>query len=432
MRIVMLASGSRGDVQPYIALGKGLVNAGHSVKLLTHDSYEKQIRASGLGFAALHGNPQEVMETEEMRKLLEKGNFLVINAHSSKLAKEATQAWAKTGLENCQDAELLISGVGGLYVAFGLSEKFNIPLLQAYVFPFSPTKEFPAAMVPKSVANFGGGAKRLSHQAFRQIMWQSSRAADTLMRKNVLNLPTAPFMGPYASARFNQLPAVYGFSPSVIPQPADWKDAKVTGYWFLDEEDTWTPPQSLTDFLQNGPAPLYIGFGSMGSRKPQETANLVLEALAKTKQRAILLSGWSGMKSDNVPDSVFLVDSVPHSWLFPKVAGVVHHGGVGTTAAGLRAGVPTAIIPFFGDQPFWGARIAELGVGPQPIPRKNLTSDNLAAAIQTLVTDKAMQQRAKDLGKKIRDENGIANVLSVIKTLEKKSGTPVAHLSRAS
>jgi sterol 3beta-glucosyltransferase len=310
--------------------------------------------------------------------------------------------------------------VGGLYVAFGLAEKFNIPLLQAYVFPFSPTKEFPAAMVPKSVANFGGGANRLSHQAFRQIMWQSSRAADTLMRQKVLNLPTAPFMGPYASATFNQLPAVYGFSPSVIPQPSDWKDAKVTGYWFLDEGNTWTPPQALTDFLQSGPAPVYIGFGSMGSRKPEETANLVLEALAKTKQRAILLSGWNGMKSDNVPDSVFLVDSVPHSWLFPKVAGVVHHGGVGTTAAGLRAGVPTTIVPFFGDQPFWGARIAELGVGTQPIPRKNLTSDNLAAAIQTLVTDKGMKQRASDLGKKIRAEDGIANVLSVIKTLEKK------------
>jgi sterol 3beta-glucosyltransferase len=419
MRIAIIASGSQGDVQPYIALGKGLADAGHAVRIVTHDTYEKSVRSHGLDFYALKGNPQEVMETEEMRKLLEKGNFLAINAHTSKLVQEAAQHWAKDGLVACQDAELLVAGVGGLFVALALAEKLKLPLLQAYVFPFTATREFPAALVPKSVAQFGGGANRLSHQLFRQIMWQGSRAADKLVRQNVLDLPASPFFGPYNNLRLQQLPVLYGFSPSVIPQPSDWQNAKVTGYWFLDAANDWTPPRALTDFLQNGSPPVYIGFGSMGSRNPEETANLVLQALEKTKQRAVLLSGWSGMRRENMPDSVFLVDSVPHSWLFPRVAAVVHHGGAGTTAAGLRAGVPSVVIPFFGDQPFWGERVASLGVGPKPIPRKQLTAARLAHAIQTTVTDQAMRQRAADLGKKIRAEDGIANAVAVIEQIEK-------------
>jgi sterol 3beta-glucosyltransferase len=421
MRVAILASGSRGDVQPYVALGKALADASHAVKILTHGGYEKQVRSYGLEFAELKGNPQEVAESEEMLKLLEKGNFLSINAHTSKIVKEASQHWAKDGLVACKDAELLIAGVGGLFLAVALAEKLNIPLLQAYVFPFTPTKDFPAALVPKSVANFGGSANHLSHQLFRQIMWQGSRGADNLVRQNVLNLPAAPFFGPYTSPRFQQLPALYGFSPSVIPQPSDWQNAKVTGYWFLDTADDWTPPQALTDFLQKGSPPVYIGFGSMGSRKPEETANLVLKALEQSNQRAILLSGWSGMRRENMPDSVLLVDSVPHSWLFPKVAAVVHHGGAGTTAAGLRAGVPSVIIPFFGDQPFWGERVAALGVGPKPIPRKQLTAEKLASAIQTAVTDQTMRQRAAALGKKIQAENGIANTVAVINQIAKRN-----------
>ncbi|MGL4609072.1 MAG: glycosyltransferase [Trueperaceae bacterium] len=423
MRIAIIASGSQGDVQPYIALGKGLSDAGHAVRIVTHENYEKSVRAYGLDFYVLKGNPQEVMETEEIRALLEKGNFLAINAHTSKLVKEATQDWARAGLAAFKDAELLIAGVGGLYVAFALAEKLNIPFLQAYVFPFTPTKAFPTTLAPKSVGQFGGGVNKLSHSVFRQIMWQSSRAADNLARKNVLNLPPAPFMGPYSSPRFQQYPALYGFSPSVLPQPSDWQNAKVTGYWFLESSSDWTPPQALTDFLQKGSPPVYIGFGSMGSRKPEETANLVLAALEKSKQRAILLSGWSGMKRENMPDSVLLVDSVPHSWLFPRVAAVVHHGGAGTTAAGLRAGVPSIVIPFFGDQPFWGERVAELGVGPKPIPRKTLTAENLASAIQTAVTDKEMRQRAAALGKKIQAENGIASAVAVIAEIEKRKTT---------
>jgi sterol 3beta-glucosyltransferase len=205
----------------------------------------------------------------------------------------------------------------------------------------------------------------------------------------------------------------------VCPKPSDWgNDIHITGYWFLDQGDDWTPPQALVNFLQAGSPPVYIGFGSMSIRKPEETTNLVLKALAQTKQRGIILSGWGGFHVDELPDSVFTLDSVPFSWLFPRLAAVVHHGGAGTTAAGLRAGVPSVVIPFFGDQPFWGQRVAELGVGPAPIPLRKLTVERLSQAIQTAVNDHTMRQRAADLGAKIQGEDGIASAVAVLQQLE--------------
>ena len=176
------------------------------------------------------------------------------------------------------------------------------------------------------------------------------------------------------------------------------------------------------EFLQGGSPPVYVGFGSMSNRKPEETADLVLQALARTQQRAIILSGWSGLHKADLPGSVFMLDSIPFSWLFPRVAAIVHHGGAGTTAAGLRAGVPSVVIPFFGDQPFWGQRIAELGVGPAPIPRRKLTVERLAQAIQKAVTDQAMRQRAANLGSKIQAEDGIARAVAVVQHISNTNG----------
>ena len=237
----------------------------------------------------------------------------------------------------------------------------------------------------------------------------------------MLGLPKAPFWGPYGDDRFKQNPILYGYSPAVIPPPADWNEQmRVTGYWFLDSGDDWTPPADLLEFLQAGTPPVYIGFGSMIMRNPEATAQLIMQALARTRQRAIMLSGWGGLRSTNVPDSVFMIDAVPHAWLFPRMAAVVHHGGAGTTSAGLRAGVPSIIVPFFADQPFWGQRVADLGVGPAPIPFKRLTADRLAQAIQIAVTDQAMRQRAAELGERIRAEDGIARAAAVIQQMQER------------
>ena len=418
MRIAIIALGSQGDVQPYIALGKGLKAAGYEVRLLTHENFERLIISYGLEFCPMQGNVQELIETPEMRELSEKGNFITMTLRTAKETKRVAIQWAQAGLEACRGMDLLIAGVGGLYLALSFAEKLEIPLLQAFVFPFTPTKTFPGILFPQSLNCWGGTVNWFSHQALRQIIWQGSRAGDIAARQQVLNLPASPFFGPHQSPYLHWLPILYGFSSAVIAKPSDWRNTFVTGYWFLDTAPDWTPPPDLVNFLQAGSPPVYVGFGSMGNRNPEETADLVLQALEKTGQRAILSAGWSGMRTENLPDHAFLVNSVPHAWLFPRVAAVVHHGGAGTTAAGLRAGIPTVIIPFFGDQGFWGQRVADLGVGTAPIPRKQLTVERLAQAIQTAVDDRPMRQRAASLGEKIRAEDGVANAVEIIQALE--------------
>ena len=419
MRIMIIAMGSRGDVQPYVALGKGLKAAGHSVRLATHENFESLVNSHELEFCPLKGNVQAFLEDTENRKLLEGGNFLAINARAAKASQRAAIDWADGGLVAGRGMDLLITGVGGLFLGVSLAEKLKIPLLQAYIFPFTPTKAFPAVLFPQSISKLGGAVNRLSHHVFRQIMWQGARTGDGLARQQVLGLPTAPFWGDYHSVHLQRYPILYGLSPSVVAKPSDWQNTHITGYWFLDEAPDWSPPLALLEFLQSGSPPVFVGFGSMVSRKPEETTDLVLQAIALTGQRAILQSGWSGLSRHDLPDTVFMVDSIPHSWLFPRVAAVVHHGGAGTTAAGLRAGIPTIVIPFFGDQPFWGQRVAQLGVGTDSIPRKQLTNARLAEAIHQAVSDRAMHQRAADLGAKIQAEDGVANAVAIVQELEK-------------
>jgi sterol 3beta-glucosyltransferase len=422
MQILAIALGSQGDVQPYVALGKGLQAAGHRVRVMTHVNYERLVTAHGLEFYPAKGNVQEIVESPEMRALLEKGNFLAINKHTAKIAQAAALDWAQVGLAACQGVDLIVAGIGGLNVAVALAEKLQIPLLPAFLFPFTPTRAFPGILFPQSLTKLGGTFNWLSHLLLRQIIWQGFRKADRISRLQVLNLPAAPFWGSYKSAVMHRYPTVYGFSPSVILKPADWRNIEIVGDWFLDASN-WTPPADLVEFLQNGSPPVYIGFGSMGIRNPEETADLVLQAVARTQQRAILQAGWGGLSKADVPDNVLMINSVPHSWLFPWMAAVVHHGGAGTTAAGLRAGVPSIVIPFFGDQPFWGQRIADLGVGTAPIPRKQLTVEKLANAIDRAVTDPVMRQRAADLGAKIQAEDGIGNVVTIVRSIEGKRNT---------
>lgn len=418
MRILIFASGSRGDVQPYVALGKGLKAAGHFVRILTHQNYASLVSSQGLELWPLAGNVQDIVETTEMQARVEKGNFIFLMAQMAKEAEARAVELAQAGLAASQGMDLLIAGMGGLYIGLALAEKLKLPLLQAYLVPFTPTRYFPGALTPGLPAWVGPSLYRLSHQLVRQALWQGFRAADGLARQKVLDLPPAPFWGPYPSDRACSLPTIYGISPSVIQPPPDWgKNIHVTGYWHLEAGENWSPPDDLLDFLDAGPSPVYIGFGSMSSRNPEETAALVLQALSKSNQRAVLLSGWGGLGKVNLPDTVYMIDSVPHAWLFPRLSAVVHHGGAGTTGAGLRAGISSVIIPFFGDQPFWGWRIAELGVGPDPIPRRQLSSEKLAQAIHKAVTNKEMSGRAARLGARIRAEDGIARAVEIIETV---------------
>lgn len=414
MKILIIAGGSRGDVQPYVALGEGLQTAGHTVCVLAAMNFRELITAHGLEFFAMN-DLTEAMTQERVRELAEQGNLLKMLATTGRGAQHLAHQSAVAGLAAASGSDLLIGGLGGLSVGVALAEKLGVPFIQAYLMPFSPTREFPSVLTPLPQSRLTRWANGLSHRLARQMMWQMLRSADNKARTEVLQIPPAPFWGPFAALQEQRLPVLYGYSPQVVPQPQDWDAAiHVTGYWFLPPPASWEPPADLVDFLQSGPPPIYIGFGSMPSRDPQETASLVMRALALAGQRGILSAGWGGLKAEELPASVRLVGSLPHEWLFPQMAAVVHHGGAGTTAAGLAAGVPSIVTPFFGDQPYWGRRVHALGAGPAPLPRRRLTADNLAGAIHQAVTDAAMRQRAANLGKRIRAERGVETAVAVI------------------
>jgi UDP:flavonoid glycosyltransferase YjiC (YdhE family) len=417
MLIAILAMGSRGDVQPYVALGAGLVRAGHQVRLLSHENFQGMVQGSGMEFWPLRGDVEAVLKEGRFQDSLEKGDMLKI----LRLMQEETTRRGRDGiidaLPACEGAEMLIGGMSALGGGLALSEKFKIPFVQAYPFPFTPTKAFPSVAIAAGGA-WPGAINWLTHFFTRQMFWLTLRGGDQVVRKEVLGLPQLPWWGPFGQMSKQRMPVLYGYSEHVLPRPADWPAyIDVTGFWFLDPPGDWVPPADLVDFLKAGPPPVYIGFGSMVTRDPEQTAALVLAALRRTGQRGVIQSGWGGLKPGDLPDNVFMAGNLLHSWLFPQMAAVVHHGGVGTTAAGLRAGVPSVIVPFFGDQPFWGNRVAALGVGPAPIPKARLTEERLAAAITRAVSDEGIRRRAQALGERIRAEDGVARAVAFIEKL---------------
>jgi sterol 3beta-glucosyltransferase len=411
-KIAILASGTRGDVQPYVALGKGLRDAGYTVQILTSDDFEALVTDAGLAFRSTGGSLEAILQQPEWRRTTEGGNFLKIMARMKAAGKRRAEEIARSTPPLLAGSELLIAGMSGLAGGFSIAEKLAIPVVQAYLFPITPTGAFASPLTP--VQSLGGPLNRLSFHVMRQLLWQTVRDGDVATRQE-LGLPAGSFRGPFQDLQRQRAPILYGYSRHVLPRPSDWdEDVRVVGYWFLDSAPDWAPPPDLSAFLAAGPPPVYVGFGSMGNRSPEDVTRLALAALATSGQRGVLASGWGGLAGTALPDTVHVIKSAPHGWLFPQMAAVVHHGGAGTTAAGLRAGVPSIVVPFFGDQPFWGRRIETLGVGPAPIPRRRLTAERLAEAMSRAVSDAELRRRAADLGERIRAEDGVGQAVALV------------------
>jgi sterol 3beta-glucosyltransferase len=407
MRVTITTGGSRGEVQPYVALGLGLRAAGHEVRIAAQAPYEGFVRSRGLGFHPISGDPRQLVAA-----LLEEGHNPVGFARRFRsilgpLMEQNLQEY----LAACRDAETIVYTPVG-FLGYYVAEALGVRRVGAVLYPlFSRTRYFPSSVIPVGKLRprqaFGGPYNYLTHLFSEQLFWQSFRAPASRTIKKHLRLSTA-FWGPFGELRRRREPILYGWSPSVLPKPPDWGEwLHTTGYWFLERPEGWKPPRGLTDFLDSGSPPVFVGFGSMNNTDPERLTDIVLRALERTGRRGILVTGWGGISDSDLPDSVFRVEEVPHDWLLERVEAAVHHGGAGTTAASLRAGVPTAVVPFFADQPFWGRRIAELGVGPEPIPRRSLTVDRLANAIQQATVDCDMKARAIVLGRRIKEEKGI-------------------------
>jgi sterol 3beta-glucosyltransferase len=419
MRIAVIAVGSRGDVQPHIALAVGLQAAGHDVRVVTHTLFEKLIRQLGLDFFPLAGNPRDIVENEMGQAWLGSGgNSLLFFQRFSRLAEPLIQQVMLDCWNACQDLELMVFSPLALCAASSVAEKLGVPYWIGAGQPLTPTVAFPSPFFPAAPTWLSFGRKRynwLTHTLSARLFWQLIGPLVNKARGDILNLPEFPGQWLYEQMSKKGFPILYYFSPSVLPLPADWsKKNQVTGYWFLEDKTDWQPPTALVDFLAAGPAPVYVGFGSMNTRNPEEMTEIVVRALVSAKQRGILVSGWGGTGNADLPDEVFKIDAVPHSWLFPQMAAVVHHGGAGTMAASLWAGVPSVMVPFFGDQPFWGRRYHALGIIPEPVPQKRLTVERLADAIKIATSDTGLHSRVGALSERIRAEDGVGRAVDIL------------------
>ncbi len=422
MRIGIITIGSRGDVQPFIALGTGFKRAGYDVRLLTHGTFAGAVRAEGLDFADLGMDPRTLTEQAMQEagmagqsRLIALTTFMRFMRRALHETKPLLHECVRCCWQATQDVDALLFNVQGIYIGVPLAHKRDIPVFAAYVQPLTPTREFPNVLFPPAPTWLGRvrpSYNRLSLEMAELFSWLLFRGS---LGKAVHDVLGTPLRSPFPQMRHEHTPIFYGFSKHVLPHPVDWPDfCNVSGYWILDTNATFQPPADLEAFLQAGPPPVYIGFGSMRSADERSHTQLVVSALDRCGQRGILLTGWGAITHESLPETILDIDAIPHDWLFPRVAAVVHHGGAGTTGAGLRAGLPSLIVPFLADQFFWGQQVYERGLGPQPIAYTHMSAEALAQAITTMVTDQAMRQRAATVGEHIRAEDGVGNVVRKI------------------
>lgn len=411
--LTILALGSRGDVLPYVVLGQGLQAAGFTVRVVSFESFGPMVTRHGLDFAAVPGDAQAMLTGGAGLALAESGQnvWRMWQSLKSSFWELATDIARTLSQPQIWQTDGIINQLpGGLY-GMDLAERLQIPYIAAAVMPLMRTRTYPMLAFPPALS-FLPGYNALSYRLAEQIVWSGFRKAINRWRQEVLGLPAQPFFGEFGHTA--QLPTLLGYSEAMVPRPPDWgPNIYLTGYW-RPEEPSWTPPPALVDFLASGPPPVFVGFGSMAAREPQRITRIVLEALRLSGQRAILHVGWAGLGQVALPDTVFPLDYAPYSWLFPRMAALVHHGGSGTTGFGIWAGVPAVVTPFLFDQFFWGKRIAALGVGPEPLPQKKLTANALAGAIETAVSDSAIHQRATALSRKIREEDGVGTAVAIV------------------
>jgi len=417
MKITVNTFGTRGDIQPYIALSLGLQAAGHEVRIVTHQIFESFVKKHGLGFYPLDLDPRQVLINQALSEL--GNNTIRITRWMEENYQSALRDIFKVTLDACRDADLMLNS-GLSFAGWHVAEKLDIPVVATYLWPVTPSRYLPPNLgnIFPDWLPFRGVLNYLSTKFSNQLFFNLLAPLVNQCRVEILGLGPMKRWEYWAldSAR-SPTALIYGFSPTVIPKPGDWSDnQQIGGYWFLDEEQEYQPDKDLLEFMTGGPAPVFLGFGSTVDHEGEAINQVVIDALSETGQRGILQGGWSGLGSGDMPDTIFQVGEIPHDWLFPRMVAAVHHGGAGTTATSLRAGIPTVIVPSFGDQFFWGWRVQDLGVGPDPVRRNDLTSAKLADAIQQAVIDKEIKRNAAKIGRQIRAEDGVGTAVRLIET----------------
>jgi sterol 3beta-glucosyltransferase len=412
MRITILTLPARGDTQPFIALALRLKSQGHPVRLAGRPDVKDLVQDYGIGFVPL-GNPyQPFIAGAAKANAMGPGHPVSKLRYGLRQRGYVTEGLHDDAWKAAQGADAVVFKYPWI-TAYTIAEKLAVPCVPVMLLPLTPTRAFPSFMTGRAIDR-GPLLNQLVWHLPWEAVWQGLRWDDKKLRRQ-LGLPLLPFRGALPGER-HEMPVLCAWSPAVLPPPDDWPASKeVTGYWFLDPPPGWQPSGELVQFLEAGPPPVSIGFGSMVSGDRAATLTIVLDALKLAGLRGVLLSGWSeiGAGSD-LPKTVFSAPSIPHSWLFPRMAAVVHHGGAGTTGAGLRAGIPSVICPHLADQPSWARVVHDLGAGPPPIPFRDLTASRLAQALHDATTNPVIRQRAAALGSKIRSEDGAGRAAEAI------------------
>lgn len=417
MKIAIITLGTRGDLQPFIALGIGLKNVGYGVKIISSKNEENFVRNYGLQFFPINVDIQKIMEGDKIQEMTKGDNpikFITSHIKGTKSLKDSMLETQKEIWQGCQDSEILIFHPG-MPIPYFIAIEYNKISIMANPFPVISTKEYPSILFYNGI-RLGGLYNLFTHFVFEKLFWTLTKSTIKEFWGNAIKSKMNFSEPPLSQQVKSGMPVINAYSELLFHRPKDWaSNIYTTGSWFIQKEPEWKPSSELTNFIKSGRPPLYIGFGSMKDKSQfKKTFDIILKALELSKQRAVVGLGWNSLDyNESIPEEVFLIDNVPFTWLFPQMAAVVHHGGAGTTATGLYAGKPTIIIPFNADQPAWGRRVYELGVGAKPVPKKKLTAENLASAIIYSLNPKVVA-KAEELGQKFRKEKGVDNAVKII------------------
>ena len=410
LRIVIVTLGSRGDVQPFLNLGIGLREAGHDVQVATAENFKDLVKEQGLNFIPLRGDIKKMLSSPEGRQFFKSKNPITFVHRMKRASTELLQTMQDDILKALDGADACVfSYLCG--PVLDVAEKTGLPCFLGILNPVLATSEYPNFAV--TLKNLGPHLNLLTYDLLQFIMWIAFGSIRDRWRKESLGLPKGPI---FRRIEKQQIPVLAAYSSYVVPKPADWPEqAWVTGYWHKKVRDDWQPPRELENFLASGSPPVCVTFGSMIDNEKDRIVRLIKKTLENEGLRGILVAGWSGIgKTEEGNNNFYYLESIPYDWLFPQVTAVVHHGGAGTLAATLRAGVPSIVIPFVADQPFWAQQVYKLGVAPKPIKRSALNEKRLSYALRIAVNDKALRKKARELGVLIRGEDGIATAIDII------------------
>jgi sterol 3beta-glucosyltransferase len=430
MKVFIITYGTRGDVQPCLALAEALMRAGHEAVVAGPASSDALATGHGIDFAALDDGLTRLWENPHMRRERNRRRGLpgvralreaVRPAAIPSVRPILEQAWkAARGADVVLHNGALLASASR-YIADGLA----VPFVLSQMYPlFTPTRAFPTALYRFPGSDRYPGA--LNRATYRAMLFM----LDGLVRSEVEKWREETFGARGGISRTGLLrrgdgtavPVLNAVSPHVLPPPPDWPDTvHTTGYWLLPTARDWTPPRDLSDFLAAGEPPVYVGFGSMISADPGSTGDLVMAAVRRCGVRAVLATGRGGLEASDVPPEIFLLDHAPHDWLFPRMRAVVHHGGPGTAATAIAAGRPQVLCPFMADQPFWADRFNRLGLAAAPQPHATLSVEGLADAVRSAIEDEGMAQRAELMGRMIRAEDGAAEAVRVLEKIHEKT-----------